>query len=1053
MEFTHSFRSRSIRILIYRIKLDYIIYGGIKVKQIIILIMICLLSNSAGFADSNIETVVETEKADKVDEYISENFNKLKVPGLSVGLIINGKKYYLNYGVSDIGTNKKVTNKTNYELASVSKSFTGLAVAKLIDEGKLGLDDNVSKYISGFHGLFSNEKHEITIENLLYHTSGIGVETIRLYREDNSEEALLNISKTVSGTNLNSLPGSTFEYATINYAVLGAVIEVVTGEQYIDYIKENILNELNMNNSYAGYKENDKELSKGYKISFFKPREYIPPRFRNNDPSGYIISNIEDMLKYLDYQLGNVNNNLYNIRKITHEPNTNVALAGDSFYSYGWFNILNGFNEINHGGNNPNFTSWMSFNEGKNSGIVILANSNSANMQELANNIGLFLYGGTLSDLDLSAGGMDNVLGAFTILFGIIILILIGLCIFIGYEYKKGKRTLGFKQGAVKKLIIYILASLPLVYGIYLLPKVFGDLDWYTARLWSSESLFTCVISIITSIILSYITYFILLLFPTKNDYLKEAPELILLGLLSGLSNAIVIFLVTSSLNGEGNIIYILYYFLTALFMYVAARRTLEVKLAELSQLIIKNIREKIFEKLFSANLEEFEGMNEGQIIATITNDINQIGGLAGLIIVFITSIITTIAAFIYLGTVSAWGTLVVIGVIIAAGGLFAYLNYIATTYLDIARETQNEFLSKVEALIGGFKDLVLHNNKKKEYQSEVTEINKEFVYNNVKAFRTFVNAFMVGESIFIVVLGTIAFGFTFIFAGFGREELTTFVMVLIYLLGPINGIINAFPRAMQIKIAIDRVRQLLLQLPPDSEEKNGELEKNSSIETLETEGVLFQYESIGLDSGFKVGPIDLKVEKGEILFIIGGNGSGKSTLIKLLSGLYDLHGGSIKINGREINSEEVGENISAVFADSFMFDRVYDVDLTNKEKVINDYLRILELDDKVELIDGMFTTISLSTGQRKRLHLLRCILEDKPIYVFDELAADQDPQFRNFFYRTMLPQMKEAGKIIIAVTHDDHYFDVADRVLKLDCGQIDDITADSLISYKGKVS
>lgn len=1023
-------------------------------KLIIMFMIICLLFSSTVFASINFKNLDRVDKIKEIDEFVEKNFKKLKVPGLSFGIIIDGEKYYLNYGVADIETEREVTKKTNYEIASLSKSFTGLAIAKLIDEGKINFDDKVSKYISGFHGIFQGEKCEITIENLLHHTSGIGEETSRLYREDSSEEALLNISKTLSGTNLSSLPDRRFEYATINYAVLGRIIEVITGKSYIDYIEDDILTELDMNNSYVAYKNNDKELSKGYKLSFFKPREYISPRFRNNDPSAYIISNTEDMLKYLDYQLGKVNNDFYDLREITHEPNTNVASVANSFYSYGWFNRLNGFNEISHGGNNPNYTSWMSFNEKLNSGVVMLSNSNSGNVQELANDIALFLYGGTLDNLDLSSGGMDNALSAFSIVFGIIILMLIGLCIFVGYEYKKDKRTLGLKKGSIKKLIGYIITSLPLIYCIYLFPKAFGNLDWYTARIWSSESLISCIVAGIITIILSYITYFVLLLFPTKNEYLKEAPELIVLGLLSGLSNAIVIFLVTSSLNGGGNIRYILYYFFTALFIYISSRRTLEVKLASLSQLIIKNTRERIFQKLFSANLEEFEEMDAGQIIATITNDINQVGGLAGIIIVFTTSIITTMAAFIYLGTVSFWGTLVIIGVMLMAGGLFAYLNNIATTYLDIARETQNEFLGKVEAFIGGFKDLVLHKNKRNEYQVEISQINEEFVYNNVRAFKTFVNAFMVGETIFIIVLGTIAFGFTFIFNNFGRQELTTFVMVLIYILGPITGMINAFPRAMQMRVAIDRVRRLLLQLPPDVKEGTDELNnENSTIDLFEANGVLFCYESMGIGEGFKVGPIDLEVNKGEILFIIGGNGSGKSTLLKLISGLYDLHAGSIKIDGKELASDEIGEYISAVFADSFMFDRIYNADLSDKEKMINDYLRILELDEKVELVDGMFTTISLSTGQRKRLHLLRCFLEDKPVYIFDELAADQDPQFRKFFYRTMLPKMKEEGKIVIAVTHDDHYFDVADRVLKLYRGQIDDITNNELITLNNKIS
>jgi len=1028
-----------------------------KNKFIILITVFCLLFGTVGFAASSLNDGANAGDADKleaIDQYVKDNFKSLKVPGLSLGLIIEGEVYYLNYGVSDTETGKEVSENTTYEIASLSKSFTGLAIAKLMDEGLISGQDYVSKYIPGFHGVMKKQKHEITIENLLYHTSGIGAETTSLYREDDSDEALMNISKLVSGAELQTLPGKQFEYATINYAVLGAIIEVVTGESYIDYIQDHILSELEMEKSYVGTNSNDKELSKGYKISFFKPEEYVSPRFRNNDPAGYIVSNTEELVKYLNFQMGVTENDLSGLRALTHTTNTDVALTGNAFYSYGWFDRLNGFNEINHGGNNPNFTTMLSFNQKNNSAVAMLSNSNSGNVQELAHNIALYLYGGVLSPLDMQAGGLDSAMSAFAIVFRGVMAILVGLWIYVLYEFKKGKRTLGFEKGSVKKLLGYIAASLPLVYGIYLFPKAFGGFDWYTAQVWTTSSLVACVISIVATIALSHITYVLLLLFPTQSEYFKEAPELVLLGLLSGMSNAIVIFLVTSSLGGNGDLKYILYYFLTALFIYISARRTLEVKLAALSQLIIKNIREMIFSKLFSANLEEFEDMDSGQIVATITNDINQIGAVAGLVILIITSSITISAAFVYLGTISFWGAMTIIGVIFGAGGLFAYLNYIGATYLDIARGTQDDFMSKVEALIGGFKDLSLHSKKKKEYQVEVSEINDEFVYNNVRAFKSFVNAFMLGESIFIIVLGTIAFGFTYIFTEFGQQDLTTFVLVLIYILGPITGIINAMPRIMQIRVAVDRVRRLLLQLPPDLKEGEDEIEViENTVESIKADGILFQYESGGVGSGFKVGPINLEVKKGEVLFIIGGNGSGKSTLLKILSGLYDLHGGNVKINDKNIESDDIGNHMSAVFADSFMFDRIYNADLTHKERMINDYLRILELDEKVELVDGIFTTISLSTGQRKRLHLLRCFLEDKPIYIFDELAADQDPHFRSFFYRTMLPQMRDDGKIVIAVTHDDHYFDVADRVLKLDYGQIDDITSIDYSELQEKVS
>jgi ABC-type siderophore export system fused ATPase/permease subunit len=206
----------------------------------------------------------------------------------------------------------------------------------------------------------------------------------------------------------------------------------------------------------------------------------------------------------------------------------------------------------------------------------------------------------------------------------------------------------------------------------------------------------------------------------------------------------------------------------------------------------------------------------------------------------------------------------------------------------------------------------------------------------------------------------------------------------------------------------------------------------------IEAKGVMFEYETKEESEKFIVGPIDFSAKKGEIVFVIGGNGSGKTTLAKLLTGLYIPEQGSITVDGKKLGNYELGEYFSTVFGDFHLFEKLYDVDLTGKEQILDQYLEMLRLKEKVKVEDNAFSTLNLSGGQRKRLALLRCYLEDRPIYLFDEVAADQDPEFRKFFYRNLILKMKEQGKIVIAITHDDHYFDVADRVIKMDMGKID---------------
>ena len=216
------------------------------------------------------------------------------------------------------------------------------------------------------------------------------------------------------------------------------------------------------------------------------------------------------------------------------------------------------------------------------------------------------------------------------------------------------------------------------------------------------------------------------------------------------------------------------------------------------------------------------------------------------------------------------------------------------------------------------------------------------------------------------------------------------------------------------------------------------------NIESVKLEGVKFRYESDNQDEKpFTVGPIDLEVKKGEALFIIGGNGSGKTTLAKLLTGLYVPGEGTVKINGQQVTDAKLGEYYSTVHSDFWLFEKLYAIDTLEKKEEIRNYLKQLELADKVEVQDNRYTTIRLSGGQRKRLALMQCFLEDRPIFLFDEFAANQDPEFRKYFYRELFKELKAQGKIIIAITHDDHFFDVADKIIKLDFGKLDIVASD----------
>jgi putative ATP-binding cassette transporter len=265
-------------------------------------------------------------------------------------------------------------------------------------------------------------------------------------------------------------------------------------------------------------------------------------------------------------------------------------------------------------------------------------------------------------------------------------------------------------------------------------------------------------------------------------------------------------------------------------------------------------------------------------------------------------------------------------------------------------------------------------------------------------------------------------------------------------LVAPANKVLLGTRELIDGKIALSRIEALDSDLLG-----GGELEKRRTAELaaaepckmLELSGI--EYEYIG-ESGekFVLGPINLEIFGGQLTFIVGGNGSGKSTLAKVLVGLYEPTRGKVRLNGRTIDAESLEwfrSHFAVTFFDFFLTRRL--VGFFSGRPVDDaramQYLRLLELDQKVKVRDGVLSTINLSQGQRKRLALLTAYLQDRPIYLFDEWAADQDPHFKEIFYRKLLPAMKAEGKAVIVITHDDRYFAEADSIVKLDRGKIVD--------------
>jgi len=291
------------------------------------------------------------------------------------------------------------------------------------------------------------------------------------------------------------------------------------------------------------------------------------------------------------------------------------------------------------------------------------------------------------------------------------------------------------------------------------------------------------------------------------------------------------------------------------------------------------------------------------------------------------------------------------------------------------------------------------------------------------------------------VVIGVILFILPTV-ASSASETATGYVLTLLYLMTPLQLTMNSLPNLGRAGIALQRVEDMGVQIEANATE--GTLapapEPKPVWQCLDLVDVTHTYAREGEESNFVLGPVSLSLHPREVVFLAGGNGSGKTTLAKLLTGLYVPESGEVRLDGRvvaDVDREQFRQMFSAIFSDFYLFESLLGFEAAELDERARIYLQQLHLAHKVKVESGVLSTTDLSQGQRKRLALLTAYLEDRPIYVFDEWAADQDPHFRDIFYLELLPRLKAEGKAVLVISHDDRYYSQGDRLLKLEYGRL----------------
>lgn len=545
---------------------------------------------------------------------------------------------------------------------------------------------------------------------------------------------------------------------------------------------------------------------------------------------------------------------------------------------------------------------------------------------------------------------------------------------------------------------------------------------------------------------------------------LRYSPRLILLatliGILGGIASAALMALINGHLRGAPVLKGDIWKFAGLCLVVLASNFVARIAISGLSQWSIFDLRLQLSRKWLTAPLPELEHAGSARILSAITQDVDSLAeammAMPGICIDFA----VVVACLIYLGYLSWVMLLVMIGFVLVALFTRSIPERKFEDRLREARRHGEAMLDTFNAMSSGIKELKLNRARWQAfYSGELYDISCKYRDCRYEASTIFGLIRGYSEIIYFLFVALLLYG-TPVFGSLSLKVIVGFAVTLLYVKTNIDHIqdssssiaraqvalanlesMGVFAAKSSISVADLRLRtsrdKIVRAL--DSEVSQYGAGHKARCETIELQGLKYKYEGSREEAGFSIGPIDLKVEAGELVFITGGNGSGKTTFAKILCGLYAPDDGEIRLDGTPITDETrswYSQHFGAVFSDFHLFDKLYGhEDLPEVDSVVRSYLEELRLQHKVEVKNGRLSTTSLSQGQRKRLALLTSYVEDRPIYLFDEWAADQEPAFRDVFYYQILPSLKAKGKTVFVISHDDRYYHVADRLLRLDSG------------------
>ena len=483
--------------------------------------------------------------------------------------------------------------------------------------------------------------------------------------------------------------------------------------------------------------------------------------------------------------------------------------------------------------------------------------------------------------------------------------------------------------------------------------------------------------------------------------------------------------------------------FIVGVLLYAAAETWIVSRLGADVEEAIDGLRMRLLDRVRRADLLKLESFGETPLFESITQNCQVISMNSQFLALSLRSVLLIVAVMLYIASISLLA-FCLITITLAAGAMaYRWLGHSLNERQQALMTQESALFESVSDLFDGFKEQRLNSARSRNLNDVFGGVSAAMTRARNEVHLLGWQQFVFGETVYNLMLGMVVFIVPSYSASFGQEVVKVTAACL-FMASSVFGLMQSMAVLASAETAAGRMLDLEPELDALVEEGSDgpALPVAPDFSEISLTGIEFAFPAPEGEQAFTVGPFDLIIRRGETIFVTGGNGSGKSTFLKLLTGLYHPMQGRVMVDQVKIGPERLAAYrglIATVFTDFHMFARLHDIDLPTQDEAC-DLLKWMDL-DRVTTLDGdRFGRRDLSAGQRKRMALVAAILERKPILILDEWAADQDPQFRLKFYREILPELKRRGLTIVAVTHDDHYFDVAERRLHMEEGRLSEL-------------